>query len=728
MPYSPASALNIKVELQINGTWTTVTSRVRAAGDVEIRHGRGNGAIQGETSKCQLIIGNDDSWLTEGNPMSPWYPYIGRGTPIRVSLTGILGSDARRFSGEIEEMEAVYPGGGSSSMFVLATGTLGVAAQNDDPLSSPLYRSTAGIAPDDFVPDAYWALEDGSDADAFASAKPGGVPGSISGDVTLSSDATLPGSLPLPVFAAGASAAFQVPPHTATGQWVVQFILKVPAFPVPQTVYAQIRTRDSVVARYDMFLDTTTFSPAATVGTNFYDAAGGSLGSRNITIDGGVGVHGIEPSDFADKYVMICVASDTRTVGPYTWLSNVGVDNGLGQGFGALSGGAGFSTSGPGTVESITLVAGTEASFGHTGYFSDPNFDLDATSPNYNANAMYGWTGEQAHERISRLCREEGVTATITGTTSALMGPQRTGTLFELIMDCERADLGLVCDDLSAPGISYRTRADLYNQTAQIAVTQGALTEDLRPSWDNQNVTNDVNLQRTGGSSARATDESHVTRTRRRFKTTPQANLAADSMLSVHAGWRLAIGTAEGPRYAGGGINMRNPDGAKLADAVLGLIPGDRFTAAAAALPAQHPPGGLDQLVIGWQEHLDTDRWLLFPVMVPYGPHLIGVYGTSSTASRWDSADSTLATGYSATATSLSVVTAAGHALWVTKAVYPDRFPFDVEVEGIRLRVTDITSTTSPQTFTVERSVDGYDKALNSGAQLRLWNPARYGL
>ena len=39
------------------------------------------------------------------------------------------------------------------------------------------------------------------------------------------------------------------------------------------------------------------------------------------------------------------------------------------------------------------------------------------------------------------------------------------------------------------------------------------------------------------------------------------------------------------------------------------------------------------------------------------------------------------------------------------------------------MTVTDITGTSSPQTFTVTRSVNGVVKAQASGADVRLWFP-----
>ena len=651
MPYNPADPVQIKVEIKINGTWITITSRTRAAGNVIIKHARGEGAIQGETSRCDLVIGNDDAWLTEENPMSPWYPYIGRGTEIRVSLTGILASgDARRFAGEIEEMFAIYPGGGSSSMAVTATGTLGVAAQNDDPLGSPMARSMSGISPDDFVPVAYWPFEDESDSVQVASGLPGGTPGTVVGaGMQFAAESDLPGSLPLPSIAEGTYVDLPIPAYTDTGKCTMRLALKVDESPAVDTLFAEYFTPTGPIVQWQLYIAAGSPDSVAVRGL---DAAGAVAAGGSTPLNGGGNP---TEGDFYGNWWFHSVGSFLD--GGLLWGGQQMSD--LSDAVSGVAGSSVYTTHAPATRIRVYGHAGV--SVGHVGVFPDLSI-LDEASLLATAGAMSGYTGEQAHERIERLSHEEGKTCSISGTTSAQMGPQRIAKLFDLWRDCEEADQGILSDSIDATGITYRTRTDLYNQAAQVAITVGAITKDLAPKWDNQRTTNDVTVSRMGGSSARVTDEAHVTRTRRRLRTTPIVNLASDGVLAGHAGHRLAIGTTRGPRYADGGINLRNEHGAKLADAVLGTVPGDRLTAAATALPAQHPPHGFDQMVTGWTEELDVDEWVFYPVMSPYSPYLIGVYGTSSTASRWDSADSTLATGYDADDVSLSVVTAAGHA------------------------------------------------------------------
>jgi hypothetical protein len=49
-----------------------------------------------------------------------------------------------------------------------------------------------------------------------------------------------------------------------------------------------------------------------------------------------------------------------------------------------------------------------------------------------------------------------------------------------------------------------------------------------------------------------------------------------------------------------------------------------------------------------------------------------------------------------------------------------------VNVGGERVTVTNITGASSPQTFTVTRSVNGVIKAHSAGAEVHLWSPVYF--
>ena len=72
----------------------------------------------------------------------------------------------------------------------------------------------------------------------------------------------------------------------------------------------------------------------------------------------------------------------------------------------------------------------------------------------------------------------------------------------------------------------------------------------------------------------------------------------------------------------------------------------------------------------------------------------------------------------------MSALSPSPNAVWIDSGTYPDQFPFDIVVTGERMTVTAISSTTTPQLFTVIRSVNGVQKAHNAGEPVNLYHPA----
>ncbi len=88
--------------------------------------------------------------------------------------------------------------------------------------------------------------------------------------------------------------------------------------------------------------------------------------------------------------------------------------------------------------------------------------------------------------------------------------------------------------------------------------------------------------------------------------------------------------------------------------------------------------------------------------------------------SRYSSDGSTLTFFENSSDTSISVTTPSGP-LWTTGEV------FDIMVEGERMTVTNVAGATSPQIFTVIRSVNGIVKSHRTEtSKVELYSPAVY--
>jgi hypothetical protein len=129
-------------------------------------------------------------------------------------------------------------------------------------------------------------------------------------------------------------------------------------------------------------------------------------------------------------------------------------------------------------------------------------------------------------------------------------------------------------------------------------------------------------------------------------------------------------------------------------------------------------------LAQGFTETLTNFGYSITANCTPESPQHLGVYGgaTGNVESRYSSDGSTLAAPAAAGDTSLSVATPSGP-LWTTSG---GDVPFDLRIRGERITVTAISGSSSPQTFTVTRAVNGISLNHPAGSTVGLWRPVYY--
>lgn len=88
-PPFPQSPLRIRVEAQVGGTWTGITSYVYSRDRITITRGRSAEAPVADPSSQRLTLNNRDGRFSNRNPVGPWYGLIGRNTPMRTSVAGL---------------------------------------------------------------------------------------------------------------------------------------------------------------------------------------------------------------------------------------------------------------------------------------------------------------------------------------------------------------------------------------------------------------------------------------------------------------------------------------------------------------------------------------------------------------------------------------------------------------------------------------------------------------
>ncbi|WP_433519036.1 hypothetical protein ACQP2T_28065 [Nonomuraea sp. CA-143628] len=692
-----ADLFDVLVELFINGSWVDVTTDVRIRDGVSIGRGQSDEGSRSEASRLTLSFNNRLGKYSPRNPTSAYYGLLGRNTPIRVTAESSV-----RFVGEVSSWPPRWDITGNDVWTpVEASGILRRLGQGAAPLRSALYRGLTNPAL--AVPVvAYWPCEDGDGSSRLASGV-GGPSMTFTGTPDLASYTEFDSSDPIPLLADSVWTGV-VPAYTVTGDASIRFLLAVPAAGISGdealiSIYGS-GTAAQWVIRYG--------DPGGDLKVQAYDEDG------NVLLDSGFMV-------FAVTGKKLRVALDLDQNGAnIDWDLSI-LEPGATSG---LTAGGTLASRTLGQVQRIIVSVGggiTDTAIGHISVQSAITsiFDLGPQ--------LAAYTGETAGRRIERLCDEEQITFTSVGTLddSTAMGPQKPATLLDLIGDAADADMGILYEARNQVGLAYRTRSSLYNQAAAVALDYDArhLSPPLEPVDDDQNVRNDVTVTRNDGSSARAVVTTGPLSTAAppngvgRYDEQVTVNVAADTDLPDQANWRAHLGTVDEARYPQVTVNLASPgvssDAALTAD-VIALDVGDRLTIDNP--PSFLPPDQISQIARGYTETLTPKEWSITVNCTPETPYQVGVYGTD----RYGTEYATLNSSATSSATSLSVATSKGP-LWTTAA---GDMPFDIAVGGEQMTVTAISGSSSPQTFTVTRHVNGVTKSHAAGAVLKLFTPA----
>lgn len=362
-------------------------------------------------------------------------------------------------------------------------------------------------------------------------------------------------------------------------------------------------------------------------------------------------------------------------------------------------------------------------------------WDTSAASVVSAADAALGHPGELAADRIIRLCQEQDLAYYVlaSSTQGETCGPQPIGSTYDVVTAAAAADQGVLTELRDANGLLYYGRSTLYHQSATALTysTDGHLELVPEPTDDNYFVINRSTVTRQFANS-------------KTFEQTtgPLGSAAPPAGAGVKAGdvtlntvndvrtlhaaeWLVALGTVDDSRWPAITVSLAHlalHGLTSLFTSVMRTDLGYRLTVASP--PTFLPPGTIDQIVLGLSETFSQYTWRTEFHCGPYETYRVGIWSGTARTYKWDAGNSTLAANATSSATSLSVATSSG-SLWTTSA---GDFPFDINVSGVRITVTNITGAASPQTFTVTRSVDGFDVALTAGAKVSLWTASKWGL
>jgi hypothetical protein len=357
------------------------------------------------------------------------------------------------------------------------------------------------------------------------------------------------------------------------------------------------------------------------------------------------------------------------------------------------------------TVEDQALPLGV----GHIAVWSDST--VSTNTP----DAATGWTGEQASDRVARVCTEEGITSSVVAATGTEIGPQPADGPLAILREVESTDLGLLFD--VGGRVDYIARVARYNLAADLELdyNTGQIQHPLEATYDDQQIRNLITISQRDGSTGvtyELTTGEMGTATVGTYEHPVTVNLADEAQLYAHAGWYAT--TVDDIRHPVVGLNFaRSPE---LVLPWLNAGIGSRVTVANP--PAELPPGTLDLQAVGYEEFIHDKVWSVVLNTVPNRQYNVIVLDGTGNTSRFETSGSTLDGAHDSTDTSLAISVDSGP-LWDTADE-----PFDIDIGGEQITVTAVTGASSPQTFTVTRSVNGVTASHADGDDVKLWRPS----
>jgi hypothetical protein len=610
-----------------------------------------------------------------------------------------------RITAQVTEWAPTWPYGDLSSEDTGDPGEAQVAVRASGPLQrlgtgQPALQSTlrrripAAPASDRLL--AYWPCEDGAASTQAASGLPGGTPARLTG-VQWAADDSLPGSAALPSTGAGAVLSGAVPaPSGAPDGWRLECVYRVDTAPASASEVINVRLSNSLFSGIRValvgsdFTVTFAFADATTPDASSTLPAPNSVGTWNRLV---LYARQVTATTMMVHFGVITIGGTVYGVDSPTNAGTVGRVTGVYATYGAA-------------IEGLRI--------GHLAVFATAETSIFD-------GADTGFDGELAAERMIRLAGEEGVPLLVCGdtTTTAPMGPQGMDTLLDLLQECADTDGGPLGEQRDRLALRYRTRTSLYNQTPALSLNARARSEianPFSPVSSDEALRNRITATRSGGSSATVEDPVSIARSGVRpdqVSGKPQR----DTQLPDMASWALHLATAPGMRYPQ--LTMDLAIAPQLVDAWLGTDTGD--LAAVSDLPPQHPADTVQALVQGYVEAYSAVSWTATTNCTPGQPwQVTDTFSDGDDAPLADSDGSELAAGIDADDIELSVTVTDGP-LWSTD---DGDYPVDIRIGGGEVAtITACTGTSTPQTMTATRGVNGVTRSWPAGATVQLVAP-----
>lgn len=724
----------VQIELFISGEWVDITAYVMVrdnSGSLSISRGMRDEGSQTDHATLQLLLDNRDGRFSPRNPVGTYFGLIGRNQPIRVSVPDGIGGKAYRFWGEVSAWPQMWdPTGNDVWVELEASGILRRLSQG--PVSEVSVIRQAIMEPGFSGLRAYWPCEDAAGAAQIESALVTGSPMVFLDDAPeLATSEVFGGSYPLPVFS-GAAMRGGVPRYsTSPSATQVRFLLYIPHEGMGDLdLIVRVTQEENISLADTRYFEVVYNAPG---GFQFDIVPPGSLTLQCKDTDGAqLGVLLNHAVDLRGKFVRFSLELEDSGANIAATLRTLDLVSGVES-----------SASQTMVSEQLTCVisvspfisafdGGTDTAVGLPGGVMGHITVQDTITDIEDLGVRLDPAGETAGRRIQRICGDEGLAVDWVGDldSTVAVGGQGKVNPVGLMQECEAADGGMLHENLAVLGLVYRTRESLENQDPQVTLDYSGfnLSEVPLPVEDDRYIQNKVTVTVKEVSSTYALDDSSALSVSQppagvgSYGTDVTLNLYDTGDAADHAAWRVHLGTVNEARYPQISVNLAHSsftDNPLLKQAVLRLRQGDRIQVTNP--PSWLPPDAIDQIILGFEEEITHFEHRITFVCAPASPYTVGVLDGDDF--RLDTDGSSLVADVSSVETSLSVATVSGMPVWVDSAGYASEFPFDIRVGGEVMTVTAISGTTSPQTFTVTRSVNGVTKTHSAGADVRLAVP-----
>jgi len=612
-----------------------------------------------------------------------------------------------------------------------SSGVLQREQQGDNPVSSALYRfytNPEGIyqtspgpysnfgSQGPFYPIGYWPLEDETAALQVASGLTLGTPGKVKGVPTFADNDSFDSSKAIINLKASSSITFPVNAPNS-GSFAVEFLLYPPSGITNGAVIARFITTGA-----DKIIELV-YSGTNQMTLNTYD-----VNHTLIHTSGAFTSHTF--SSPHNRYSLFAWTTN-GTIELYEENISAGIATNISLFSMATSGNVGKLTSiilNPnGTMDGVYM--------GHVAVFDGTSSDTYPYGSGYDYippfDALLGTPGELSAARAKRIVQQADMVPYSIGDNGVALGVQHVSTLMDSVRDSQKSDGGFVYEPRNILGLGYRTLKSMYNAPAILSLNYATadLSGTFLPVKDNLGVVNDLTVHRVDGSSSRyvqTTGRLSVSRPPTgigRYSSSIDLSLDTDDQTASQASWRVFLGTLNKLKVNQLTIALENARISATADKITRFYSADIGDSISISnLPASIQPDQMLQQIVGYSEVFDQFQHMITFNTIPGEGYAIGTdtaAATSATQSKADSTSTTLAGTMTTTSTSRTVTIASGSALWTTSGV-----AFDIIVSGERMTVTAVSGSSSPQTFTVTRSVNGVVKTHASGETVSLFKPA----